>query len=225
MAASSYADMTARWMDALATDSTDTEFAARLPDLIGDAELMCYRDLDPIYCRKNGVGVPMTAGNPLVSEPVDCWVIRRLVLLTGSLRTTLLQRQLSFLDEYWTDPTLTGTPRYWCMPVEGSMQLAPTPAAGFTLQADYTYRPPTLSAGNPSTWLTDNYPDLLYLAGMIWLAGWTKNYGTGDDPGGMGHFTARYQAVLGAARLEEARKKGDSPLEVGPSAPIPATGG
>lgn len=226
MAASSFSDMKARWIDALATDETDAEFMARLPDLIGDAELMCLRDLDPVYARKNGIAVTMTPGDPLVAQPADCWVLRRLILVSGTTRTALLQRQLSFLDEYWTDPSATGTPRYWCMPAEGLMQLAPTPAAGFTLLADYTYRPDTLSEANPTTWLCTHYPDLLFCAGMIWLAGWTKNYGTSaDDPGGFGHYQGRYQALLGAARLDEARKKGDSPMEVGPSAPVPVTGG
>lgn len=226
MAASSYTDMKQRWQDALATDDTDSDFLARLPDIIGDAELTCYRDLDPLYTRKNAQPLSIATGIPTVALPSDCWTIRRVVLLTGTVRAPLLQRQASFLEEYAPDTSTTGTPKYWAMPAEGTLQLAPAPVAGSSLLIDYQFLPATMSASNPTTWLATTYPDLLFFAGMIWLAGWTKNYGTSaDDPGGLGHYQARYAAALGAAKLYEARKKGDSPMEIGPTPAIPVTGG
>lgn len=227
MAASDYTGLTARWMDALATDSTDTDFAARLPALIGDSELRCLRDLDPVAVRKNNQVQAFTPGSPALTLPADCWIPRRLVLQQGTSRTTLLQRQLSFLEEYQTDSATTGTPKYWTMPADGALQVAPTPTVGatFTLRLDYTYRPATMTLANPTTWLSINYPDLLYYAGMIWLAGWTKSYASGDDPKMAGYWTNEYQTALGIAKLEEALKKGIPPMEVGPTQPIPATGG
>lgn len=213
MAAHDWAALRARWMDALATDEDDETFNDRLPDLISDSELLCLRDLDPVYARKTGQAVTITPGSPDATLPADCWIPRRLVLRAGNVRTTLLQRQQSFLDEYSADPTVTGTPKYWAMPVEGALLLAPAPTPGFTLTVDYTYRPDTLSELNPSTWLATHYPDLLFSAGMVWLAGWSKNYGAGDDPKMAGYWQADYQKRLTAARAEEARKKGEPIFE------------
>ena len=222
MAAETWAGMKARWQDALATDDDDTEFMARLPDLIGDAELRIYRDLDPLYCRKNNQALVLTPGSSTVTLPGDCWIPRRLQLLTGTIRATILPRDQSFLDEFWPDPAVLGTPKYWCMPADGTVLLAPTPSAGPSLLLDYTFRPATLSQSNPTTWLATNYPDLFYAAGMIWLAGWTKNYGaTADDQGSVPFWKGEYGQLLAASRLEESRKKGAPPVEIGPSMPIP----
>lgn len=225
MAASNFEGLKARWMDALGTDETDDEFLARLPDLIGDAELRIYRDLDPLAARRVAQPIALTAGVATVALPEEAWVLRRLQLLTGTARSPLLPRQQSYLDEYWPDPALTGTPRYYCLPEHGVLILAPTPEAGSSLLADYTYRPETMSEANPDTWLATHYPDLLFIAGMIWLAGWTKAYGTGDDPRMQAHWDGQYAAALIEARREEALKKGQPTMEVGPSPPIPAPGG
>ena len=227
MAATTYAGLRARWMDALATDDADTEFAARLPDLAGDAELRVLRDLDPIAYRRTAVALTVTGGNPSVALPADCHVPRRLVVRApfSQARRDAMRRSVGFLDAYWPDASLTGLPKYWATPVDGTIVVAPTPQTGTSLALDYTARPAPMSDANPSTWLTRTVPDLLYCAGMCWLAGWSKNYGSlADDKSMAGYWEGRYQAALAAALRDELGRRGVAAVEPGPDAAPPATG-
>ena len=224
MAATDYNGFVARIYELQASDATDTDLTSQVPNIIGDAELACLRDLDPVYARKYDQALTVTGGTALVSLPADCWIIRKLTLMTGTVRSELTPRQKSYLDEFWSDQTVTGTPKHYATPVEGSILVAPTPAGGTVITCDYTFRPATLSATNPTTWLSTNYPDLLFFAAAVWIAGFTKAYG-GEDPQGPGFWQSRYTYALAAARNEEARKKGEPMQEQGPTPPISTIGG
>ena len=223
MTATTYDAFVIRLQELQATDSADTDFNTILPSIIGDAELMCYRDLDPVYARKYDQALTVTGGNPVVALPSDCWIPRKLTLFTSNTRSEVTPRQASYLAEYWPDYTVTGTPKHYATPVEGTILVVPTPASGTTLKLDYTYRPAVATSGG-ADWLLTNYPDLMFYAAADWIAGFTKAY-AGEDPKGPGYWQGKYQFELAKARVEEARKKGEPPLEQGPTAPPSQAGG
>jgi hypothetical protein len=223
MAALDYAGFVTRILQYQASDSTDTDLATIMPSIIGDAELRCYRDLDPLYCRKSDVTITLSAGTATASYPSDCWIPRRMILLSGTTRAALQPCDPSLMDEYWPDRTLVGAPKYYATTIEGTLLLAPTPSAGYSILCSYTYRPATLSASNTTTWLATNYPDLFFYAAIVWLSGFNKAYG-GEDPQGPGYWARMYQGALDAARIEESLKRGMPPLPPPPVPTMPVAG-
>lgn len=205
------------------TDSTDTDFNAVLPTVLAHAELMVYRDLDPVFARKYDVTLVVTAGNPVVPLPSDCWLVRKLTLISGAQRIEVTPRQKSYLDEYWPDYSVTGTPKHYATPVEGTVLVVPTPPNGTLIKCDYTYRPaPAVTGG--TDWCLTNYSDLVFYAAAWWVSGYTKAY-AGEDPKGAGYWQGLYERELMKARSEEARKKGEPAFDPGPTAPPPGVGG
>jgi hypothetical protein len=206
-----------------ATDSTDTDFNTILPSVLAHAELMVYRDLDPVYARKYDQALTITAGSPIITLPTACWLVRKLTLVTGFGRSEITPRQKSYLDEYWPVYATTGTPKHYASPVEGTVLVVPTPGSGVVITVDYTYRPaPAVSGG--TDWCLTNYSDLTYYAAAWWISGFSKAY-AGEDPRGPGYWQALYERELMKARSEEARKKGEPAFDSGPTAPMPAIGG
>ena len=206
-----------------ATDSSDTDFNAVIPTIINQAELMIYRDLDPVYARKYDQALTVTAGTALVPLPSDCWVLRKITLTLGGQRVEVTPRQKSYLEEFWPDFTVAGTPKHYATPQEGYVFVVPPPGGGTVLKADYTYRPATATTGG-TDWVLTNYPDLCFYAAALWIGGWSKAY-AGEDPRGPGYWQGLYDRELAKARIEEARKKGEPPQEQGPTAPLSRAGG
>lgn len=223
MAVTDYDGFVALLRELQATDSADTDFNTILPTVIQQAELMCYRDLDPVYARKYDQALTVTGGTATVTLPADCWILRKVTLLSGTTRSEVTPRQKSYLDEYWPDQSVTGTPKHYATPIEGTILVAPTPANGAVLKCDYTYRPAVATSGG-TDWLLTNYSDLMFYAAALWIAGYTKAY-SGEAPKDPGYWSTMYQSQLAKARVEEARKKGEPPQEQGPTAPIPMAGG
>jgi hypothetical protein len=193
-----------------------------LDQMVFTAERRCLRDLDPLAMRASATLTLSPGVRVLSALPAGWWLPRRL-RLTAPFRR-LERRDLSYLEAYWPDITLRGTPRYWAMQDETSIVLAPVPMAALTALAEYTRLPTVMSQANPgATWVSTNYPDLLFDACMIFMQGYQKNYGSGDDPQGGGFWEAQYKVHLAGAAAEEARKKGTAPFEVTPT-PAPLVG-
>ena len=86
--------------------------------------------------------------------------------------------------------------------------LGPAPDATYTLTGYGTQRETTLSATYPTTFISQNLPDLFWAASMIFWSGYTKNFGAmADNPQQSVSWEAEYQRLLKGGAVEEARKK------------------
>jgi len=205
-----YDQLVARLANLQATDTADADFVGILPAAIDDAELRCYRDLVPVALLRLQ-DASLVAGTRRVAVPDDFIACRSMTLRTGAgafVRAPLVKRDQRFLLSYWPDANLRGTPKYWSELGYGVLEIAPPPADGVTLEMEYVSRPSPLSATNPETWLSKWCPDLLLSAAMVFLSGYNRNYGGGDDPRVPGHWEGEYQKHLLGAKAEEAQRRG-----------------
>lgn len=105
------------------------------------------------------------------------------------------------------------SPRLWALLDNSTMIIAPTPGAGYAAEITGLFVPTPLSAGNPATYLSTNYPDLLVAGCMVWLEGGLKrNFGAqADDPRQALSWEGTYQTLKRACEFEEMRRRGLAP--------------
>ena len=149
-----------------------------LENIILNAQYRIFRDVPIDADRKIGTG-NFTANTGTVTVPAGAVFIRavQVYTATGSTRTgnnTYLQKKdLTFLEEYISATTSTGTPKYYAMldtgatgessSNSGSIVVSPTPSDTFGYKIHYNAAPATLESGNTTNYISMNFPNgLLY---------------------------------------------------------------
>ncbi len=118
-----------------------------------------------------------TSSNPFLSLPGGAGPTPVLFATINSLmiysaagtgdRTFLERKDVSFMNEYWPDRSLTGTPKYYSQWDDNTVYVVPTPNAAFTVELSMSKLPDRLSAATNSTWLSNNTPTLLLYGCLI----------------------------------------------------------
>lgn len=86
--------------------------------------------------------------------------------------------------------------------------IGPAPDLAYPLFGYGVQRPDPLSAANPTTYISTELPDLFWAASMIYMAGYTKNFGAqSDNPQMAVSWEQEYQRLLKGANVEQARSK------------------
>lgn len=183
------------------TENDDSEMTTYITTAIALAELRICRDVDLDVFRKKATSA-LTSGDPFLALPTDFVVARKLTLISSNVRTRIIRKDDTFIDEYWPNRTTTGTPLYYAYWDADTMILAPTPGSGFTVELSYTIRPTGLSGSNTTSWLgTNAFDALLYAALMeIWI------FKKGEQQA-MQAWGAQYQSALQRLTGEQARKR------------------
>lgn len=147
------------------TEDDSTELSGVIDDIIDLAELRILKEANPMVARKTDT-IALTGGSPAAPVPADIVTPRWVRIQSGA---TLLQKDESYIREFWPNPATTGVPRYYAWSGDGTSEfiVAPTPAVATTLEIGYTYRIAGLSSGNPTNWLSLNASDLLFYACML----------------------------------------------------------
>ena len=91
-------------------------------------------------------------------------------------RTFLIQKDISFINEFAPNRTSTGagTPKYYAVYDDDTHMLAPTPNAALTVELAYTYKPPVLSSTTTSNWVSQNAPNVLLYGCILEALGYLK---------------------------------------------------
>ena len=143
--------------------STNVLSNAVIQPFIESIEDKVRRTVDLNYYRKYDTAT-LTVNNPFLPLPADWEATRYVQLIDGSDdRTFLIQKDISFMNEYSVDRTSAGagTPKYYAMWDQDTHYLAPTPNAALTVELAYTYKPPVLSSTTTSNWVSQNAPNVL----------------------------------------------------------------
>jgi len=150
-------------------DNAETTFVASIPDFIESAEQTILNSIDLQYFRKNVTGVTSGTGtDPYLQVPSDCLASFSLSVLNGTTKEFLLEKDVNFVQSF--NPTsATGVPRYYAYFDINNFILAPTPAAVYTAELHYFYRPNSLTAAgeNGTTWLSENAPNAMLYGSLI----------------------------------------------------------
>ena len=180
------------------TENDESTFTGELNLIIELAEKRIFRESDLNNTRKYATA-SLPAGNEFLAHPTDAVVIRSLQSIDSSgNRDFLIQKDKSFLDDYITDRTATGTPRYYCHWDNDTVYIVPSPTSTTDFEMAYTYRPNGLSSSTSTSWLGTNAPDALFYACLIEASLFMK-----EAPDITASYTAKYQEALQRLIVEE----------------------
>ena len=203
-------------------DAADPAFLTILPQMIVYAELRMYRDLDFLFTSGSTTAYSLTTGSRVLNVNADTFPYGTLVVpeqinvLVGSSNPDLAQRvpllptTKEFLDAVYGSGAVAnrGVPQYWVPFDDYTFLVGPYPDSGYTVEIVGTYRPASLSATNPTTFISLNLPDIMIMASMVYISAYQRNFGRmNDDPQMAMSYESQYQTLLKGAASEEARKK------------------
>jgi hypothetical protein len=167
-----YSELTTAVKETL--DVEETTFNDNLSVFVKNAEERIFKSVQLNVFRRNNTGNTST-GNKFLVTPPNFLSVFSLSVLVGGAHKFLDQKDVSFVQSMWPDPTETSVPRYYAQYDDTTFLLGPTPDAAYPAEIHYLYRPTSLVdvAAGTKTWLSDNAPDaLLYGAlteGSIFL--------------------------------------------------------
>jgi hypothetical protein len=144
------------------TDNTETVFVSQIDNFIQNAEERILKEANLQEFRKNATTLT-TSGGQYLAKPIDWLFTYSFSLVDGNNdKVFLLHKDVNFLQDYWPTATDTGMPKYYADYDSTNFLFAPTPAAAYTAELHYFYRPTSIvSAG--TSWLGTNAgPALLY---------------------------------------------------------------
>ena len=147
---------------------------------IDNSELRIQRDIPIDADRKEMLG-NLTASKDNVYAPAGTLFVRGLQVYTSTTAATganswLEKKDISYLREYDSAETTTGTPKYYAMSggAEGSgatssgrITIVPTPSSAFMYKIQYNARPTGLSSANTTTYLSLNFGNGLLYACLV----------------------------------------------------------
>jgi|TARA_R110000782_G_scaffold265523_1_gene359301 hypothetical protein len=185
------------------TENTETSFVANLPLFIRAAEERILKSVQLNLFRKNVSGF-MSIGNKFLAAPSDFLAPYSLSYTSGSEQVFVEFKDVSFIQTYNPDATVTGLPKYYSSFDVSNFILAPTPNASFVAELHYLYRPASLTAGSESgtTWLSENAELSLLYASLIEAYIFMKG-----EQDVMAMYDKRYQeSLVGLKLLGEAKE-------------------
>jgi len=147
---------------------------------IDNSELRIQRDIPIDADRKEMLG-NLTASKDNVYAPAGTLFIRGLQVYTSTTAATganswLEKKDISFLREYDSAETTTGTPKYYAMSggadgtgatSSGKITIVPTPSSAFMYKIHYNARPTGLSSANTTSYLSLNFGNGLLYACLV----------------------------------------------------------
>jgi len=201
----------------------DSNFSGIMDAAINYAEGRLYRDLDlvsasivdaSVVCTSGvrTVSLSTAAGNPL---QIDALNILSSAGTTSSnaTRIPLVPAARSVIDMIYPSVVSSncGQPQFFARLSDTQVIMGPAPDQAYGIEMQATIRPDPLSASNSSTWLTQNVPELMVAATMVFLTGYMRNYGAqADDPQMAQSWEGQYKALMATAQVDSMRQKFES---------------
>jgi len=147
---------------------------------IDNSELRILRDVPIDADRKEMLG-NLTASKDNVYTPAGTLFIRGIQVYESTSVATgtgnwLIKKDISYLREYDTAETTTGTPKYYAMSggaegtgatSSGRLTIVPTPSSAFMYKIHYNARPLGLSSTNLTNYLSLNFGNGLLYACLV----------------------------------------------------------
>jgi hypothetical protein len=219
------------------------QLAALIPQVLNYAELRIQRDMSLQNLKETNTSYALTTGsNVLTISANDFVTVETLTLQVGTARIPLLPTTREFLENVYGDTSYTAVPTFYAA-VGGDAEtfgttstlyrVGPCPDQDYPVVISGLVRMPTLNnyatteeAGTGLTLISTYFPDMLLLAGMIWITAFQRNFGNAQNDPQMGvTYETQYQALLASARTEEGRKRFEGSAWSAKALPAAATPG
>ena len=148
------------------TENSETTFVNNLNTFIKLAEERILKSVQLDLFRKNVAG-STAASNKYLARPVDFLAPFSLSVEVGGSKEFVEFKDVSFVQTFNPDATVTGTPKFYSVFDVNNFILGPTPNAVLNAELHYFYRPTSLvdDAGG-TTWLSEN-AELTLLYGCL----------------------------------------------------------
>ena len=173
-------------------------------DFIEHAEDRIFRELDLDVFRSYQTA-SLTVGNPFVAVPginitQDAFTRSVQIYTDGGTPTReyLIQKDVTFMNEYWPNRDSTGKPKYYANWDQDRLYLAPTPNSAYKIELALNKQPTGLSATTTTTWLSTNAPKVLLYACLVEAYRFLK----GPD-NMLQYYEQGYQQALQGLQLEQ----------------------
>lgn len=151
----------------------------------------------------------LSVGSPVII------VVEGLSAVVGSNLVPFYAASLDDVDLFWPNQALTVDlatfvgDLYWAMKDANTIVVCPIPDAALQAVITGIFRPAYISATNTTTYISDNYPDLMLAACMIFMSGYVRNFGAQADTPKMAiSWEDQYKTLRDSATLEEQRRRG-----------------
>lgn len=196
--------------------SSSGDFNNFLPRITEAAEQRIARELDFINNRQQTATSVLSITSRQCTLPVGIFILESANYITPAgdtpsqgTRNPLLVVSKDFIDQTWPQEIgANAPPEYLAVLNDTTVIVAPTADQAYTLETTGIFRPSPISAANPSTYVSLNYPDLLLFACMVVAAGYQRDYGAqSDDPKMALSWESLYQQAKTSSLDEEQRRK------------------
>lgn len=197
----------------------DPGFSTDLSNIIDDAELRIYRDLDllntitgdssaAVSTGTRSFNLPSTNGTFVVVESINIITPSGTVDPNAGTRNPCTPVSIDYLNFTWGSSNGSTVPQYFAMFSQSTVVFGPWPDQAYQAEVRGTIRPAPLSVSNATTLLSVYFPDLLLAAAMVRAAAYQKNFGAVvDDPKLAITWEGHYSSLLVDAKTEEKRKR------------------
>ncbi len=215
-----YSQLTSALENILVDAAPSTDFSNILPFAIQQTESDLYRILDILSCRTSDTSVALTPSSRNATCPSTISVVEGISYLTPvgntpptAARNPLTRASLDFIDMmYGASEASTGTPLYFAMKSDTAIVIAPTPTSAWKLEITGTAQPAAMSVSNTTTFLGNQFPDLLLAGCMVFLTAWQQNFGaSSDNPQMAVSWGSTYERLLKPALEFVQRQKSQDP--------------
>lgn len=225
MAALNYATLVSEIATITVISSTvlvtgDSNFGGIMDAAIDYAEGRLYRDLDLVSASivdtsvscSSGIrtaSLSTAAGNPLQIDTLNL-LSSAGTTSSNATRIPLIPTTRAFVDMVYPSALSSncGQPEFFARLSDTQIMFGPTPDQAYGIEMQATVRPGPLTAGNSSTWLTQNVPELMVAATMIFVSGYMRNYGAqADDPKMAQSWEGNYSALMKTGSQDAQRQK------------------
>lgn len=199
----------------------DTNFPTGIiPAAIDYAEGRLYRELDlpvvsivdtSVSCTSGvrTISLSTVSGEPLVIEALNIFSSAGTTSSNGT-RVPLTPTSRAVIDAIYPSALSSqcGQPEFFARISDVEMILGPTPDQAYGTEMQATIRPSPLSASNSSTWLTQNVPELMIAASMIFMSGYMRDFGAqSDNPQMAQSWEAQYKNLIASQLVDADRMK------------------
>lgn len=189
------------------SENDETSFVTNLPLFIRAAEERIFKNVQLSFFRKNATA-NLTASNEYLAVPSDFLAPFSLSFTNSDGdKEFLLFKDVNFIQDYNTDASDTGLPRYYAQFDLNNFIIGPTPDDSYTVELHYYYRPASLTNAGESgtTWLSENAPMAMLYGSLIDAYTYMKG-----EPDLIANYNQRFtEAVASLKQLGEAKETTD----------------
>lgn len=185
------------------TQNDETSFVTNLPIFIRAAEERIFKNVQLDLFRKNA-SASMAQGNKYVALPGDFLAPFSLSIEVSSNKEFLELKDVSFIQTYTPDASVTGQPLYYSVFDVDNLIVAPTPDANYVVELHYYYRPASLTAqiDSGTTWMSTNASVALLYGTLVEAYTYMKG-----DPDIMQNYAQRFvEAIQSLKMLGESKE-------------------